>query len=219
MKTRSQTGSVVTELILIIALIAALAFGVWAFKGRQDFKKINDKSTATAVAAAQKATTDQLQKQFDEQSKSPNKTYVGSPTYGTLTFNYPKTWSAYVDESGSSEPINGYFQPNQVPGLQSNIPVALRVELLNTAYAQVVQQFNSPVSNGKLTASAYIPPKMKGVANIQPGTRLDGQIAQNQQGAIVIIKLRDKTLQIYTQSPDFMADFNNTVLASLTFTP
>ncbi len=219
MEKRGPAGSIISEVVLIIALVASLAFGAWAFKGRQDYKNNSDKKTAAAVAAAKTAQATQLTAQFDEQSKSPVKTYSGSPTYGTLTFSYPKTWSTYVDETNSNEPVNGYFHPNQVPGLQSTTPIALRVELVNTPYAQLVQQFNNSVTTGKLRAAAYVPPKMQGVANVQPGTRLDGQISQNQQGALVIIKLRDKSLEIYTQSTDFLADFNSTVLPSLSFVP
>lgn len=64
---------------------------------------------------------------------------------------------------------------------------------------------------------------MKKVANVQPGIKLDGAIGQSQQGAqngsMVIIKVRDKTLKIYTQSTSFSADFTKIILPSLTFVP
>jgi len=64
---------------------------------------------------------------------------------------------------------------------------------------------------------------MQGVANVQPGTRLDGAINQTQTGAqngsLVVIKIRDKTLKIYTESTDFVGDFNNVILSNLTFVP
>jgi hypothetical protein len=42
---------------------------------------------------------------------------------------------------------------------------------------------------------------------------------QTQRGTLLAIKVRDKTLQIYTEAADFSKDFNNTVLATLTFAP
>jgi hypothetical protein len=36
---------------------------------------------------------------------------------------------------------------------------------------------------------------------------------------MVIIKVRDKTLEIYSESADYQDDFNNIVLASLSFAP
>lgn len=209
-------------IVLVTLLIISLIFGGWAFKSMQNYKNNSEKKSAAAVEAAKKAQATQLQTQFDEQSKSPNKTFQGSPTYGSLSFSYPKTWSAYVDTSSTSEPINAYFHPGEVPGTQNKTAYALRVELLSTDYTQVVQQLNSPISQGTITAKAYVPPKLVGVANVQAGTLFSGQTNSQdttQRGTLLVIKVRDKTLQISTQSNDFLADFSNTVLPSLSFAP
>lgn len=222
MVKRSQSGSILfvsLEALLIICLIAAIGFGGWAFSSRQDFKNNSDKKSAVAVEAAKKVQADELQKAFAEQEKSPNKTYKGPTTYGSVTFNYPKTWSGYVDESSSSEPINGYFYPVVVPGLQSKTAYALRLELVNTDYSSVLIQHDIQVKDGSVKVSAYVPPKMAGVTNVQTGTKLDGSLDQNTKGSMVIIKVRDKTLQVYTQSNDYLKDFNETILPSLTFAP
>jgi hypothetical protein len=116
--------------------------------------------------------------------------------------------------------VNGYFEPGTVPGVNGATPFALRVEMLNQDYSQVVSQLTSQVqtSKGALTAAAYIPPKMVGVANVQTGTMFSGAISQKKNGSMVVIKVRDKTLKIYSESKDYLADFNN-ILASLTFSP
>jgi hypothetical protein len=222
-----QSGSkssrnIFIEIILTVLLIAALVFGGWAFSKMQDYKNNSDKKAAAAVAAAKKTQAAQLQAQFDQQSKSPNKTFTGSPTYGSITFNYPKTWSAYVDTSSSSEPINGYFYPDTVPGTQSKTAYALRVELVSSDYSQIMQQFSSQITQGTVTAKAYVPPKLQGAANVAAGSYLSGQINsqdQTQNGNMLVMKVRDKTLEIYSESTTFAADFNNTVLASLSFAP
>lgn len=213
---------ILTAVILVILLVASLGFGGWAYTKMQDYKTNSDKKAAAAVAAAAKTQAAQLQAQFDEQSKSPNKTYVGSSTYGTITFNYPKSWSAYVDTSNQGQPINGYFHPDVVPGIQTKTAFALRLQLLSSDYSQALQQFQSQIKIGKITARAYLPPKLNGVTNVQPGTLLSGAINsadQTQNGTMLIIKVRDKTLEIYTESNDYLNDFNNTVLSSLTFAP
>src|SRR5579862_836159 len=148
--------------ILALLLITSLIFGGWAFSKMQDYKNNSDKKSAAAVAAAQKQLTAQLQAEFDQQSKSPNKTFVGSSTYGAITFNYPKTWSAYVDTTNASEPINGYFYPDTVPGIQGQTAYALRVELVSTAYSQILQQYSSQITQGTVTAKAYVPPRLQG---------------------------------------------------------
>lgn len=214
---------IVTIVILIVLLLIALIFGMWAYSGRSNNRSASQQvATNQAVAAAvsnQKA-------QDDQAAKQPYRTFTGSSTYGSVTFNYPRTWSGLVDTTSSDEPINGYFYPDILPALQSSssssgasTALALRVELLNDDYATTVSQFDSSVQSGDLTATAYVPPKMAGVSNVQPGLRLDGAITQDFQGSMVVIKVRDKTLEISTQSKDFLNDFNNTVLPSLSFAP
>jgi hypothetical protein len=215
-------GGVLTTVVLVILLIGALGFGGWAFTSMQDYKNNSDKKAAVAVAAAEKVQAAQLQASFDQQSASPNKSFNGSPTYGSIGFNYPKTWSAYVDTSNISEPINAYFHPNEVPGIQSKTAYALRLELLSTDYSQVIQQLSSQITTGTITAKAYLPPKLAGVTNVQPGTLFSGQVNiqdPNQKGTLLAIKVRDKTLEISTQSNDYLTQFTSIVLASLTFAP
>lgn len=215
-------GSVLTTVVLAVLLVAALVFGGWAFSKMSHYKNDADRIAAAAVDKAKKDQALQLQQQFEQQNKSPFKTFHGSPTYGSITFDYPKTWSAYVDSSNSSEPINGYFHPDVVPGTQSKTAFALRVELVNQDYFQVMQQFSSYITQGNITAKAFVPPKMQGVSNVVPGSYLSGQINnqdQTQRGNMLIMKVRDKTLEIYSESASFANDFNNTVLASLTFAP
>jgi hypothetical protein len=214
-------GNLLT-VVLALLLVAALVFGGWAFSKMRDYKNNGAKMTSAAVATAvNKAQADQ-KAQDAQDNKSPYKTFNGSPTYGSVSFNYPKNWSAYIDTTNTSEPINGYFYPGEVPGIQSKTAFALRLELLSTDYSQVIQQLSSSVQQGTLTAKAYLPTKLNGVANVQPGTLFSGQINsqdQTQRGSLLAIKVRDKTLEISTQSNDYLADFNNTVLSSLTFAP
>lgn len=226
MKKYNQSGGVAIVLsifLLSAALIAALAFGYNAYKNMKHYKNDTDAIVNQAVAKAETAQKTKLDADFAEQEKSPNKTFKGPATFGTITFNYPKTWSAYVDQSNATEPINGYFYPDVVPSTQqsSTTPTAfaLRVELVSTDYAQIVKQFDAQVKLGKVKAVAYIPPKMVGVTNVQTGTRFDGSITQYLTGSLVVIKVRDKTLEISTQSSDFLKDFNSTILPSLTFVP
>jgi len=216
------TKKTVIIIVLALLLVASLAFGLQQSSKAKDYKVVSDQEISAAVAAANKTQAAQLQAQFDEQSKSPNKSFHGSTTYGSVTFDYPKTWSAYVDTSSSSEPINGYFYPDTVPGIQSKTAYALRVELVNIDYSQVMQQFNSKITQGLVTAKAYTPPKLQGMTNVVAGTLMNGQVNnqdQTQRGTMLAIKVRDKTLEIYTEAADFSKDFNNTVLATLTFAP
>src|SRR5436190_23400193 len=105
MRKYDQNGGialVLSDIIMAILLIAALAFGYWAFAGRQDYKNHSDKKVTAAVFKAKKAQSDSDSVTFAEKEKLPNKTFKGPATYGSVTFSYPKTWSGYVDQSNSS---------------------------------------------------------------------------------------------------------------------
>ena len=211
--------NLIIVVLLVILLIASLGFGGWAYSQMQSYKTDSDKKVAAAIAAQKQVLTKQAQDNFD---KANTKQFVGSPTYGSVSFSYPKTWSAYVDTTSSSEPINAYFHPDQVPGLNSKTAYALRLELVSTDYAQIARQFSGSVKQGTVTAKAYLPPKLSGIANVQPGTLFSGQINSSdstQRGTLLAIKVRDKTLEISTQSNDYLNDFNNVILLSLSFAP
>lgn len=185
----------------------------------RDYKNNTDKKINQALIAKSGQLQTQAQNAFDAVNTYR---YDGSPTYGSVTFRYPKTWSAYVDTTSSSEPINGYFNPSVVPSVQSKTAMALRVELLNQDYSQVVSSLSSNITSGLITSKAYVPPKLKGVPNVTPGLYLTGHINpqdQTQSGSMVVIKVRDKTLEVYTESADYQSDFDNIVLAGLTFAP
>lgn len=211
-------------IILGVLFVLTLVFGFWAFSKEQDYKKNSDQKVAAAVVVAKKQQAAEDQAKFDEQNKQPYKSFSGPALYGTVTFSYPKSWSAYIDQTSSNQPINGYFSPGEVPGVQGNAAYPLRVELTSEDYAQVVQQFSTQASDGSVRSVAYIPPKLKDATNAQAGVKLTGTIGRgsdgtNRQGEMVILKVRDKTLQIYTETQAGIPDLENIVLPSLSFVP
>lgn len=207
--------------ILSLLLIGASVFAGWAFMERQDYKNNSDQMTAIAVEKAlgeQKVTLDA---EFAEKMKVPLDTYSGKPESGSVVVQYPRSWSAYVDEeSNSSSPIVGYFHPGYVPYTQNNNAVfALRVEVLNTQYVEVMKQTESLVKQGGVTLAPYTFPK---VSN-QLGSVLRGKIIQGKEkvdGTMVIMPIRDKTLKIWTESnAAFGKDFTESILPNVTFVP
>lgn len=220
MKRLDQRGVIDSWLIafivtLLITLIA-LGFGLWAFSGRQEYKNKVDEKIAIAVADAETANSLKKEAEFAEKEKNPLRTYTGPATYGSLSISYPKTWSAYVDETAKSNlPLSGSLNPSFVPGLQSNLPVALRFTVSSSNYPSVVKTFDSQVKAGKIKVTPYKADKVPNVI----GVRLDGEILTGKQGSMVIVPLRDKTLQVWTESPQFVPDFNTIILPNLVFVP
>lgn len=212
-------GLVVTVL-LIVALLASLGFGGWAFVTRQNYKNNSDKISASAVEKALAEQKVKLDAEFDEKHKQPYDTYSGKPEAGSITFQYPRTWSAYVIEQDSANPVNGYLHPVFVPNTSgADTAYALRIEVVNTAYADVVKQYDGQVKQKAVTIAPYRFAKVPDSL----GSVVTGKIRSGKDsivGTMVIMPIRDKTMKIWTESNSaFLKDYNEAVLASLTFVP
>lgn len=219
MRFNRQGGYINVLLIALILasvlLIAAASFGAWAFSGRQDYKNHSDQKAAKAATAAVTATQTADAAKYAQEVKNPLKPFVGPSQYGGITVLYPKTWSGYIIQDNST-PLSAYFQPNVVPSINDqDSAYALRVQVISQTYAQQLQTYDSLVQSKKVTVKPYSMAKVPGVV----GSRIDGQISPSNQGSIIILPLRNVTLQISTESQDFEADFNDIILPNLTFSP
>ncbi len=197
----------VPVVLLVLLFIAATSFAVWAYNGRQDYKNNSDAKVANAVAANKQIVEAADAKQYAEAAKNPLKTYVGPDAYGSIRIAYPKTWSAYVDTTNTGTPLNAYFHSDYVPSVTSKLTYNLRVQVNATSYDHVVGQYTSMISRGTVTAAPYTLPKVPSVT----GTVLTGAIFLSDQtgsGTMVLLPLRDKTLEIWTESPSYLSDFN-----------
>jgi hypothetical protein len=132
--------------------------------------------------------------------------------------SFPKTWSAYVDDTGTgSALVDGYFAPGVVPSAtDKNSVFALRVQVIPQPYAQVLKTFTAQEQAGQLTATAYALPKVPSSV----GVEIVGQVEpQTPNETIVVIPLRSNTLEIWTQGNQYLDDFKNNILPNFTFSP
>lgn len=222
MKRIDQKGAVLSALVIAvmgISLMASLGFGLWAFTSRADFKNNTDKKIAAAVAENTQKVSAAKEAELAEKEKSPTKTYTSPAAQGSIGFNFPKTWSALVTElsqPGSAKPLDGYFHPNYLPGItNTTVAFALRVELVTQSYDQVINPFNNQAASGAVKVVAFKPDRVPSAL----GVKIEGTLANNKQGAMVVLPLRDKTLKIWTESQEFVSDFNAFILPTLTFVP
>jgi len=216
-KLNAEGSLVLPFVIVIVLLVGSLSFGIWAFMGRQDYKNNSDKKAADAAAVAVKAEDVKKDAAFAEEQKSPLKTYTGPSTYGSVTFQYAKTWSAYVAESSANSGalVDGYFSPNFVPSILSANAFALRIQIINSDYTTTLKAYGNSIQQNTVKAAAFRAQKVPSVL----GSTLSGQITSKKQGTMIMLPLRDKTLEIWTEGSDFLNDFNNTILPSLSFVP
>ena len=207
---------IIVFIVTLLLFLGSAGFGVWAFGSRQNYKNHTDKIVNDAVAVARQQEDAKEKIQLAEDEKQPLRQYQGPATYGSIVVMYPKSWSGYVDETGSSgNVIDGYFFPNIVPGLQSQKDFALRISVVNQSYSSVMQQYGSYATAGKATVSAYRLPLVQAVL----GSRVVGALNPGQQDDMIVLPLRDKTLEVSTQSTEFSNDFNTYILKNLSFSP
>lgn len=201
----SVNGWMIATIGLIVLFLAAVAFGVWVYLNYQDQKTDVDSRVASAVAAAKKVQADSDEAKFIERDKQPNRQFVGPDDYGRLTFDYPKTWSAYVaKDTSTGGNFEAYLNPVSVPPISSATRVALRVTIENRDFDTVLKNYESLVKHGDLKSSAVM-------ADGTNGTRLDGNFTKDIRGSAVIYKIRDKTVTIRTDADTFKPDFENLI--------
>lgn len=219
MNTREYGFSVlVIPLVLsTVFLIGAIAFGVWAFSNMLDYKNNVTAKVNTAVTVAKQQEDGVKDAQFAQQEKYPFRTYAGPSAYGNITVQYPKTWSAYViDDTNSSPFIDGYFYPNTVPDTQSQqSSFALRIQLVQDSYNDVLTSITGSVQQGQVKVSPYAFPKEPTIV----GARVDGAFESNKTGSMIVLPVRNMTLKVWTESPQYEDDFNNNILPNLSFSP
>lgn len=213
-KNLSERGGVSVSALVIAGIsVLAVAFAglaIWAYINYADQKNNVDTKISNAVAKAEKAQADDLEKKFAEREKEPLRSFVSPSDYGSLGFKYPKTWSVYVADNGSNDSYKAYLNPATVPPVnEPESRYAIRVSIVDQKYEEVIEDYTDLVKSGKLTTSSV-------KANGQNGTRLDGSFTKDIRGAAVIYKIRDKTAIIRTDADTFKPDFEN-LIKTITF--
>lgn len=211
-KQEGEVNFLLVSLIFTIVFLLILAgFAAWAFASRQDYKNNSDQKAAAAAEVAKKNAEAAKDNEYLEKQKYPLKSYIGADDLGRISFLYPKTWSGYI--STGSE--NSFIFDQDVVYAGENSLHALKVSIVDNEYNDVINQFEGQVQQGVLSAKAYSLPKVPSVV----GVRFDGEVQTGQPGALVVLPLRDKTIEIACQIPDRISDFNKIVLPNVTFNP
>jgi hypothetical protein len=214
MNHRTQRGAasvwLITTIILAVTTIAASGFLVWALVNYFDQRDNVDSKVSLAVAEAVKEQADEDAAKFLEEEKKPNERFVGPDDYGRLQFDYPKTWSVYVEEDAStSDDFKAYLNPGEIPPLSRTTQVALRVTIESKDYEDVVDSYQTFIRRGQLRSSTVD-------ADGQSGTRLEGLFSNDIRGSAVIFKIRDKTVTLRSDADTFRDDFD-ALIGTITF--
>lgn len=209
-KRKREQGNVNGYLIALIlvglSLVAVIGLSFWLYLQYSDQKNNVDAKVEAEVAKAVRDTQEKDEEKFAEREKEPNRQFVGPEDYGRLTFSYPKTWSVYVDQDGSNGgDYEAYLNPVTVPPVKGKDErYALRVVIQDEEYVDVIDDYDPEVKKGDLKSRTVS-------ANGQRGTRFDGNFTKDVRGAVVIFKVRDKTISVFTDADTFKPDFEKII--------
>lgn len=203
---KKNTGLIETLVLIGVCLIAAAAivFAVIFFVQYNELKTNFDEKKNIAVADAIKQTQDDDAAAFKEQEKTPFYSFTGPSDYGSISFEYPKTWSVYVDSDGTkNSDFKAYFRPSQVdPVNDRNSRYALRFQIVNRQISSIQTTYENKVKNGKMTSRVF-----NADNNSLTGTWYEGEIETNLEGIIVLVKVNDKTAIFQMDAEPYRADF------------
>jgi hypothetical protein len=213
------SGLGISLVLAIILLVVLAVFGGWAFSSREDYKNNVDAKIHVAVTAAQNTAAVTEKAQLAQDEKQPYYSYQGPAQYGSIAFQYPRTWSGFVDTTGTSLLVNGYFMP---PILSSVVDqtanFALRVEVIAAPYSQVMPGVvGVPGGKNPITSTAFALKNVPSVVGVVASGPLS--VSPGSTATMVILPDRTNTIEIWTDGTAYLSDFNNIILPSFSFSP
>ncbi len=205
-KTKLKIDAKMIAVIIlgVVGLTLAILLVV-CFMSYNDVKSNADAQTQFAVAEAVKAQADKDAADFAEREKNPNLQFNGPEVFGSLEFQYPRTWSMYVaDDATDGSDYEAYLNPVSVPTVDLRTVYALRVHLMHQDYDTVVRNYDAMIAAGQVGVSEFTVDGMSGI-------RLDGSLDIGINGSAIILRVRDKTVMIRTDAEVFKSDFDKLI--------
>ena len=211
---RSINLSFIVAIIFAITTIGAAGAFVWAYLEKNHYENDTAAIVAEAVNEAKDEQRSEDKANFEIEYQKPYTKFLAPRDFGAVEFEYPKTWAAYNNRYDKSS-YSVYFYPTLVPTINNKTSYALRLDISTRGYDETLKTFESQVTNGALNATPIKTAKDK-----YEGMRFDGEVSNDiVNGSVVVFKVRDKTLTLQTDSPDFATQFDEVILPSLTFLP
>lgn len=198
----SKIGWMIAAICGISLFLVASALGVWIWMQYIEKKTDVDGQISLAVAEAVKKQSEEDEAKFQEAYKNPKIEFASPSEYGRVSFMYPKTWSVFIERDGSDRgDYKAYLHPVSVPPIsKKDSRYALRLEIVNRNFDDVLRQYDPQLKKGELKSST---PEYNGRVT----TRLDGAFSKELRGAVVLMRVRDKTIRLSTDADTFKPDF------------
>ena len=209
---KSHGHIIETVILVLVSLIAVTFIGlfVWKYLEWDAVRTDVDGQIDAAVAVAVSENTTQMETEFAEREKYPYRIFTGPADYGSLSFEYPKTWSVYIaSDASNGNDFEAYFNPTEVQPVSNTTINALRVTISNTSFDNAVRNYENQVKNGRVTLTTRN--IGNAVANVYTG-----ELSNDIHGTVTIFKLRDKAVLIQTDAEIFSTEYYK-LLDTVTF--
>lgn len=200
------SGPLLAVILLSVTVVGLTGTSIWLYTQYSDYKTNVDSKVQAAEAEARREQSEIDLEKFTKKENALTLEFVGPDDYGRVTFNYPKTWSSYVDADGSTgKNYEAYFHPLSVPPVDTkDSRFAMRVLIEDKTYDKVIAQYAPKVKKGDLKSGTIS-------ANGVRGARYDGQFSKDVRGAVAVFKLRDRTLTLATDANTFKPYFEEVI--------
>ena len=201
--TKNHRSVIETVILVVVSLIAVTFIGlfIWKYLEWDNIKTDVDGQIDAAVAVAVSENTTKMENEFIEREKYPYKSFMGPVDYGSVSFEYPKTWNLYIaKDAANGGNYEAYLNPGEVLPVGNATINALRVIIQDKAFDAVAKTYENSVKNGKV--SMVTRNIGSTVANVYTG-----ELSNNIRGIVTIIKVRDKTVMLQTDSELFSDEY------------
>ena len=220
-KDAGAAGRTIALVVACLTAATSIIVMVSIFVKWQNLIDNNETNTAIEIEAGKLVQQQEDMKEYAERDKQPWQLFEGVPAgYGALQFQYPKTWSAYVESDGlEGRDFEAYFRPSEVLPISDPLSrYALRLTIKVKSYEDVVAEYDA--LKDELKNNEENPMELNTVGRIDTydgdTMRYDGVLARDGSisGSVVLIKINNATAILQMDSETYREDFDK-VLTTL----
>ena len=215
-KDHSRLVLIILLVVFVIGTMVLAGLATYLYIEKNEAENNLDAKINTAVASAIATQIAADDKNCEAKLKESKTYFVGPADYGSLSFEYPKVWSVYIAADASDgKDFEAYVNPDHVPSTANKDNIyLLRIKITNTTFDKTAEEYAKFVEKGTMTVENRTVNGHN--LSIYKGELKESTSKEKRTGYVTLIKIRDKTAILQTDSLDFVDDYNS-ILNTITF--